>query len=163
MSEEDIGRLNSFIFDLQRDINFVVSRIDIIVPEQRELHDLVAQAWKDVLPRFDEIWLYIADESNLEQLRNQLEDRGLTGIQLMFKLSVYDARRNEFRRQWEEFEIASKDKKRRRRFFTWRSYFMRWTINRLFDIGDVILDSLGFIPGIEAVKEIKGTIDNLLL
>jgi hypothetical protein len=163
MSEQEIGRLNNFIFNLQRDINLVVSRIDIIIPEQRELHELVTRAWRDVAPRFDEISLYIVDENKAEELQKQLRARGLTGIQLMFKLSVYNARRDEFRQQWEEFELASRDKKRRGRVFTWQSYFMRWTINRLFDIGDVILDSLGFIPGIDAVKEIKGTIENVLL
>lgn len=156
MGQEDIRRLDKFIFDVQKDINFVVSKIGIIIPEQKELHDLVTQAWKDVSPRFAEISLYIVGEKKLEGLQEQLEDKGLTGIQLTLKLSVYEARRNEFQQEWGRFEEASEDEKKEKKGF------IGGIIKRLFGIIDRILDSLGFIPGAEAGKEVKGIIEELL-
>lgn len=162
MSKEDIGRLNKFISDIRKDIDLVVSNLDIIIPEQRELHGLVRRAWKDVHPRFEEMSLYIVGEKKLEGLQRQLKDKGLTGIQLKLKLSVYEARRNDFHLGWDRLERASEDKKEEWRIFRRRFTFMRRIIKRLFSIIDLILDSLGFIPGAEAVKEVKGTIENLL-
>lgn len=162
MSKEDIGRLNGFISDTREDIDLVVSNLDILIPEQRELHGLVMRAWKDVRPRFEEMSLYIVGEKKLEGLQKQLKGKGLTGVQLKLKLSVYEARRNEFQRGWDRLERASEDKKEEWRVFMRRPIFMRRIIKRLFSIIDVILDSLGFIPGAEAAKEVKGTIENLL-
>lgn len=156
MDQEDIKRLDNFIFDVQKDIDFVVSKIGIIIPEQKGLHDLVRQAWNDVSPRFGEVSQYIVGKKELEGLQEQLADRGLVGIQLALKLSVYEARRNRFRREWGKFEEASEDEKKK------RGGFIRGIIRRLLSIIDRILDSLGFIPGAEAGKEVKGIIEELL-
>ena len=120
------------------------------------MHDLVRRAWKDVSPRFADISLYMVDEKKLEGLQKQLKDKGLTGIQLTLKLSVYEARRNEFQQEWGRFEKASEDEKKK------REGFMGGIIKRHFRIIDRILDSLGFIPGVEAGKEVKGIIEDLL-
>jgi hypothetical protein len=162
MTKEDNGRLNKFISDAREDIDLVVSNLDVIIPEQRELHGLVRRAWKDVRPRFEEMSLFIAGEKKLNGLQKQLKDKGLTGIQLRLKLSVYEARRNEFRRGWDRLERASEDRKEAWNVFGRRFIFMRRIIKRLFGIIDLILDSLGFIPGAEAAKEVKGAIENLL-
>lgn len=156
MEQEDIRQLDNFILGVQEDIDFVVSKIGIIIPEQEELHDLVRRAWKDVSPRFGEISEYIVGKKELKGLQEQLADRGLTGIQLALKLSVYEARRNRFQKEWAKFEEASKDEKKK------RGGFIRGIIRRLLRIIDRILDSLGFIPGAEAAKEVKGTIEELL-
>ena len=156
MDEQDIRHLNNFILGVQKDIDLVVSEIGIIIPEQEEMHDLVRRAWKDVSPRFGEVSEYIVGKKELKGLQEQLVDRGLTGIQLALKLSVYEARRNNFQKEWSRFVEASQNEKRKRGRFT------RGIIRRLLRIIDRILDSLGFIPGVEAVKEIKGTIEDLL-
>lgn len=155
MDQEDIRRLDNFILGVQKDIDFVVSKIGIIIPEQKELHDLVGKAWEDVSPRFGEVSQYIVGKKELEGLQEQLADRGLTGIQLALKLSVYEARRNRFQKEWAKFEEASEDEKK-------RGGFIRGIIRRLLSIIDRILDSLGFIPGAEAAKEVKGTVEELL-
>ena len=75
---------------------------------------------------------------------------------MTLKLSVYEACRNEFQQEWGRFEKASEDEKKERKGFMGR------IIKRLFSIIDRILDSLGFIPGVEAGKEVKGIIEELL-
>lgn len=55
MGQEEIGQLDKFISDVQNDIGLLVLKIGIIIPQQKELHNLVVQAWEDVRPRFAEI------------------------------------------------------------------------------------------------------------
>jgi hypothetical protein len=156
MDEQDIKQLDNFIISVQKDVDLVVSEIGIIMPEQEEMHDLVKRAWKDVSPRLGEVSEYIIGKRELNGLREQLVDRGLTGVQLALKLSVYEARRNRFQKEWDRFAEASQNEKKK------RGHFMRGIIRRLLRIIDRILDSLAFIPGAEAAKEVKDTIEDLL-
>ena len=163
MSEEDIARLTKFMSNIREDMDLLATNMDVIVPRQRELHDLVMQAWQEVLPRFEEASLYMVGEGRSEELQRQLRDHGLTGTQLILKLSVYEARRAQFHRQWEQLKRkAREDRGRNRSVFARPSNYMKRITARYLDIADRILDSLGFIPGTEAIKEVKGVMANLL-
>jgi len=156
MHEDDRAKLQEFVSSVYEDLNLVASKVDILVPESKELHELLGRAWEDVSPRFQQIVEYLAGKRPLEQLAEQLEERGLVGIQLELKLWVYRLRRNEFTSEWGKFEEASKEEKKNKRGF------IGGIIQRLLRIIDRILDSLGFIPGTDAVKEVKGIIEEII-
>jgi hypothetical protein len=105
--------------------------------------------------------VYILGEKKLEGLQKQLEDRGLTGIQLEFKLAIYEARREEFHWRWDRF-LDRMDRMRSRRTFRVRLDLLKRAIGWLLGAADIVLDSLGLIPGADGIKEFKAFVESLL-
>ena len=156
MPEQDISELIEFISQIQEDISKIVSNFHELVPEPEELHEQVRNAWEELTPIFDQIMSELDNFRDQADRDRELQLRGLTGAQLQLKLSLYRRRREEFRDELDEFERANKDKKKRRRGF------LGGIIQKLFGIINKILDSLGFLPGPDAVKEVKGVIEECL-
>lgn len=69
---------------------------------------------------------------------------------------MHKLRRDEFKGELEKFEKASDEEKGKKKGFIGR------IIRRLLRMIDRILDSLGFIPGTDAAKEIKGILEEII-
>lgn len=154
--KEDRKKLEAFISNIEEDLTIVVSRGRDINPELESIYSLIQRAWEDVKPHFTEIKEYISGKQHLEKMEDHLRNRGLTGVQLELKLRVYNQRRQEFLKEWNDFVNAPQEEKKRRRGILGR------ILGKLLRIIDRILESLGFIPGTDAVKEIKGVLEEIV-
>lgn len=151
--QDDIKKLIDFVSNTEKDIQLVIDNAEFLIPESQDLRTLVRGAWKDVKPRFPEIIDYLQRKRRLPQhlrdIRVELEERGLIGAQLKLKYRVYTLYREEFLQEWRQFQEAPAEEKKR------KAGGVRGILGGFFDLLDDILDSLGVVPGSDAVKEIK--------
>lgn len=150
MPQEGLDKLKEFFEEIEKDIDTVVSKLDLVVPEQKDLNEDISAVWyKEVKPRFKDIRdnLQGKGRMTIEEVSRQLQERGLTGIQLALKLRIYGWRKEEFKEEWAEFEKASEKAKKRKKGV------IRGFLGKLLSVIKDILRSLGFIPGPEAVEE----------
>jgi len=154
---DDKQSLAEFVKDLERLLYLVVEMarsMGLLLDEEND--KLLREAWKEVRPRFDEIVRYIQGEALLPkssgELEGQLNDCGLVGAQLKLKLRIYYQRRGEFDRAVETLRTSPQPGFLRRSFKA---------LGRVLRPANRILESMGFVPGVHAVKEMKGIVEEL--
>jgi hypothetical protein len=157
--QSDIGSVLPYI--PQRPITVVPSG-----PPSRDLAALAAEGWNDILNSGEFDRLQRAVSSTIFDAR--LDEAGLSGSLLQFKVAVVDERRDEFVRATQQPEVAAEPDEtdpdippeRRQR----RGRRIRRVATKLLDALDVILDSLvGALRGIgELIKEFKEALQNWL-
>lgn len=156
ISNEDIYALKEFVSKVGSDIDLIVTKTTIIDPELESLYTLIKGAWAEVTPCFTEMIEYLEGKRHLEKMDDQLESKGLTGVQLELKLKVFKLRREEFHKAWNDFIDSSENERKNKR------PSLKRILLKLLRIIDCIFDSLGFIPGADAAKEIKGVLEELI-
>jgi hypothetical protein len=107
-------------------------------------------------PRFEEIIEYLSKKKHLEKMEEQLEDRGLVGIQLELKLRAYQQHRSEFKGVWDDFEKASENERHEKRGKLGDILF------KLLRTISGISEGLGFIPGTDALNKLKGALEEVI-
>jgi len=152
MSEADLKKLEQFISDVRSDINLIVKKFAVLVPEHAELYKLISETWKEeVSQRFDGMMEYLEKEKPFKELM----ERGLTGKQLEVELAIYRLRRKEFEETLKDFEKEPEGVKK-----NMKRVLLRRLAERLLNTIQSILRSLGFIPGFDAIEQFKEAIKN---
>ena len=164
MPEEDRKKLIEFVSNIGQDVGFVALHAVEINPELEQFLPQINKSWKIVEPRFERINEYLMEKRPLPdwapmKMEDELEDRGLVGVQLELKLSVYQLLRRKFYNALEFFIGAARAK--RKEWEEKRNVLMGF-FSRFFGFANVILESLGFIPGTHAVKEFKGVLEGAI-
>ena len=103
-------------------------------------------AWTSVQPKFSVV---ITQIGRPPQNNSQLKERGLVGDELIFKLSIFNQAHDELRDGLVQKNVAQEGVGKR----TWRWIRKLW--KPTLKSADVILKSLSFIPGAEAISEFK--------
>jgi len=155
ISENEVEQLVKFLWSVLDYLDHVVLHIARLAPQEERLHPLIAEAWRDVRPRFSEATAYLAEARVREDLRKELADRGLAGPQLSVKLELYDQRLSQFDEVRADL-APSADRPRK------AGDALRGIVRRLFGATDVLLDSLSFVPGVEPLKEFKGIVEQTI-
>jgi len=145
--EDDVKAIIKFLHDLQSQLEEFIEKYEIINPQRNEFYEDFSKAWKDVKLNFPKVEKYLKSSNDV---RNRLEDEGLTGNQLTLKLNVY-------------YFAVNKIKKAEDDYYTERSYrpqrrsrlrrFWGWAL----EVADIILGSLGDagVPFVGAISEFK--------
>lgn len=156
--QKDIKKLKSFVLDVNEDIGFVISHLYEINPDLERLDLPIKEAWEDLKPRFKEMIRNLDGKGIFghKRMRDELANRGLLGIQLDLKLRLYRQCRKEAGGVLLEFIGISEEEKGKKRGIVGK------VLGRLFRVTNRILESLGFIPGSHAIKEIKGILEEVL-
>jgi len=159
--EKEKGELRRFALSVKEDLGVVVENIHKINPEiNKDLYRLIQEAWKEVIPRFQEISDYLEGKKELlagaPHMDELLVQRGLVGAQLKLKLTLYWRARGEFQPAFKEFKTSSREQKKKKRG--------RLTafLGKLFRVTNKTLESMSFVPGSDAVKEMKGALEDFL-
>lgn len=145
VDDEDVTRqkLASFLTNVEEDLGRIVLSAHLWITDEEFIPLLIA-AWDEAKPRFGQL------NSQLNETSFQrLEERGLTGRQLDFKLAIYEKRRKEFYSASSPPPVS-----------TWSGRIKRGILGKLADIIDTILQSLN-LPGADLVGELKDGIKNL--
>jgi hypothetical protein len=133
MAQRDRELLAQFLGELEEVFMLIFARRSRFLPEYL-IGDL-EEAWEPILANYRTAQQAL--ESSGEGLDRLLDERGLTGPQLQLKY-------NAFRRALQAF---------RARAFLGNP--PRRLLARLLAWADVVLDSLGVLPGVDAIKEAK--------
>jgi hypothetical protein len=144
--DESRGLLREFLRQLKKLLQDLVDNPRPAIPGRH--HESMTDAWHDVSVSFDTAINALQPAT----VTAELQPRGLTGPQLIFKISVFQHARD---RLLDHGTAAYGQQKKRR----WWALFRRLFTGTL-KAGDVILDSLGLIPGIDAIKEFKGSVES---
>jgi hypothetical protein len=137
MAQRDRELLARFLGELEDVFMMVFEARSRFLPEY--LIGDFEEAWEPILSNYRTA--QDALESSGESLDSLLDERGLTGAQLRLKY-------NPFQRALRAF---------RARAFLGRP--PRRLLGRLLGWADIILDSLGVLPGVDAIKEAKEVIE----
>ena len=76
-----------FLSNVQKDLNFAISNVDILIPDE-DLRKLIVKVWKGMEPKFPTVKSHL-QEKNLEYF----QDRGLAEEELDLKL-LYTRKKN---------------------------------------------------------------------
>lgn len=157
LPEEDREALSQFIYSVQQDLQLVTTNLTDISPEAEWIVSEVEAAWEAVLPHFEEIDAYLRGKRPFDGLDRLLENRGLTGAQLRLKLKLYGRRKEDFYGAFSDFQAASPDDKAEKR----PKVGGGGLLGKLFKMINKVLESLGIVPGADAVKEFKGVLEEV--
>jgi hypothetical protein len=119
-------------------------------------HESMSAAWTEVQGNFNIAInaLNPTDPGMIATLEDELQSRGLTGPQLIFKLNV-------FRHALEnllDHGTAKYGQEQRKKPRWWARFLGFFT--RALKAADVILDSLKTVPGVEQIKEFKEAVES---
>ena len=164
----DSEKLVDFVNDVKIVLADIVNHMGMLSPvteKEEVVHKRVETAWKQVEPRFSEIVDYLRGQKLLQPdsgtdpmdlLNEELRLRGLTGDELDLKLFIFHSYKDEHEREWQDFLNAEPE----RRWLKRRH--IRWWIRRLLKIINALLRSLGLIPGIDSVAEVKDIVEDVI-
>jgi len=133
MAQRDRELLAQFLGELEEVFVLVFKGGGRFLPEYL-IGDL-QEAWEPILANYRTA--QDALEASGERLDAQLAERGLTGPQLQLKYNAFHRARELF---WRPASRGRPPRRLLARLLTW---------------ADIILESLGFLPGIDAIKEAK--------
>jgi hypothetical protein len=137
VAQHDRELLARFLGELEELFLLVYEERKRFLPEH--LHGDLQEAWEPVIANYGTA--RDALETSGERLDGALAERGLTGPQLTLKY-------NAFARSLKAFRRSARGARAPRRLL---ARALRWA--------DIILDSLGFLPGVDAIKEAKEVIE----
>jgi hypothetical protein len=150
----DKGDLIEFLAELQKDLNLIIENIDKIVPEiekEKELYDLLMQSWHEVSDEFERVKGYVRDKLP----SSEMENVGLTGVQLQLKITLYRKVSAEFKDVIQSLNSPIKISDVLKKIIK--------IIRLLVKIADTILDSLSkIVTGTDIIGEAKDTIGNII-
>jgi len=138
--------LVEFLSGVRDDLQLAVTDYRWFATEETWLlEEAVHGAWHDLTSQFERALneLAIGETSS-----NQLRDHGLVGPQLTLKIGFWRRHRQRARELW----ALMKSTGRR---------IQSSIVHKLFDAAQIILGSMSFIPGIDAIKEFKDTIESI--
>ncbi len=159
----EINKLSDFFYNVKNDIDYVVYKIHEINPELKlfypEIDSLyleMVDIWKNIVSsHFEGIQSYLRNKQNQDKIKEQLEHSGFEGHVFEFELKIYDLRRDEALRAWDDYlktDQPEEEKKEKRSH-------LRRILGKLFRFMDLILDKLAFIRKTAAIKEFKQIIE----
>jgi hypothetical protein len=134
---------------LESDLQNIVANIDWIIPERRDIHSLVREAWRELQPRFETATREMRKIVSIDV--SSFQARGLSGSQLELKIEEYRWRREPFLSNFEKFRPSKIS-----------SNVLKRLLKALLISADNILDTLAsMLPTIQAVKEFKDTLASI--
>lgn len=153
--QKDKLTILQFLFYTRESLGILVRNIRLIIPEQKRVHKLIKETWKDIN---DAILSAKAKIDKDDYDFNMLKQVGLSGIQLELKYQI-------FKQGYEMLYWHSKDAQKRTRMekkSLWLN-IKKALSGKLIKPIDNILDSLSIVlPALHAVKEFKDTLDTLI-
>jgi len=160
--DPDIIELSNFVKQVVDDIDSVILIIDKLLPEHAptEISIRLRKAWDEAESNKSDIQKYLSRERTQSQYNwfvRKLQKAGLTGQQLKLKLFVWKYRRGQIERLREEFDGALTDGN-----YNIKNVLVD-ALKIYFGLVNHILKSMIFIPGVDAIDEIKGILENILL
>lgn len=154
-TQKDKLTILQFLFYTRESLGILVRNIRFIIPEQKRVHKLIKETWKDIN---DAILSAKAKIDKDDYDFNMLKQVGLNGIQLELKYQI-------FKQGYEMLYWHSKDAQKRTRKekkSLWIN-IKKALSGKLIKPIDNILDSLSSVlPALHAVKEFKDTLDTLI-
>jgi hypothetical protein len=158
ISNEEARRLlREFLRQVEKLLQDLVDNPRPVIPGRH--HESMSAAWIDVQPNFAIAIAALSPTlSDIPTLERDLQVRGLTGPQLIFKLNVFRHARENLLDHG-----TAKDGQVQRRKRRWYVRFLRFFTGAL-KAADVILDSLAEVPvagvAVKAIKEFKEAVDS---
>ncbi len=141
--------LEKFLSMLESDLQNTVANIDWIIPERRDIHSLVREAWRELQPQFETATKEMRKIASIDVLSFQA--RGLSGSQLELKIEECRWRREPFLSNFKKFRPSKST-----------SNVLKRLLKALLISADNILDTLAsMLPTIQAVKEFKDTLASI--
>jgi hypothetical protein len=138
--------LVEFLVGVRDDLQLAVTDYRWFATEETSfLEEVVHSAWRDLISQFERA---LSELALGETLPDQLRDHGLVGPQLTLKIGFWRRQRQRARELW----ALMKSTARR---------IPSSIVHKLFDAAQIILESLSFVPGIDAIKEFKDTIESI--
>jgi hypothetical protein len=159
ISDEEARRLlREFLKQVEKLLQDVVENPRPAIPGQ--LHESMSAAWTEVQGKFATAitGLSTTDSNVLGTLHNELQMRGLTGPQLIFKLDVF----RHAHQKLSNHGTAKYGQEQRKK----RGWFARFCgfFTGALKAADVILDSLTGVPGVglavESIREFKEAVES---
>jgi hypothetical protein len=131
----------------ESDLQNTVANIERMIPERKDIHDLVRNAWKELQPQFETATKEISEVSTDVSARRRFQAMGLSGSQLELKIKEYT---------WRRERLFNFDKLKLSKI---PSDVLKRLLKALLISADNILDTLAsmFLP-IQAIKEFKDTL-----
>jgi hypothetical protein len=141
--------LEKFLFMLESDLQNTVANIDWIIPERRDIHSLVREAWRELQPQFETATKEMRKIASIDV--SSFQARGLSGSQLELKIEEYRWRREPFLSNFKKFRPSKIT-----------SNVLKRLLKALLISADNILDTLAsMLPTMQAVKEFKDTLASI--
>jgi hypothetical protein len=153
--DESLRRLRVFLGQVKELLRDLTADRASLIPGRH--HGPMQAAWVIVERDFDVVMKELTMPAARKHM-TELETLGLTGDPLVFKLSIYQHAYDELNDHRARFPHASPDTDEGWRLTKWVRRKWRKLLGCTFKAADVILDSLGDIPGFpsHSIKELKG-------
>lgn len=137
--------LDKFLSMFKSDLQNTVANIEWMIPERKDIHVLVRNAWKELQPQFETATKEIGKIASTDV--SSFQARGLSGSQLELKIKEYT---------WRRERLFNFDKLRLSRI---ASDVLKRLLRALLASADNILDTLAsIVPPIQVIKEFKDTL-----
>ena len=138
--------LEKFLTMFESDLQKTVINIDWMIPERKDIHVFVRNAWKELQPRLEPAKREIHKIGSIDASTFQV--RGLSGSQLELKIEEYRWRREAFLYNFNKFKLSKI-----------AGDVLKRLLKALLVSADNVLDTLAsMLPTIQAIKEFKDTL-----
>ena len=149
-NEESLRLLREFLHQMETMLAVVAEHPRSIIPGRH--HENLKAAWGEVRPKFSQAIEALRMPAASNRLPD-LQNAGLTGAQLVFKLSIFQHARGELF----EYGMPKEGQQRKRRW--WERWLDR--LKPALKAANVILGSLAKVmPVVEAIKEFKESVES---
>jgi hypothetical protein len=171
MSDSDIEKLEKVFEILAYELGErILLNFDLLFPKQRRLKSSFEKSWQEIHPLFEKA------REQVKLGKEYLEQLGLTGHQLEFKVSILFYLKSNVQASWVKYEnykteVGSREKLTGRlpREVLVKLRSMLRTIKkntgRLLEHSEIFMDSCSMIPGastyLDPIKEIKASVETL--